>query len=106
MTGVDDDNVDVDVDDDVDDVDVDVDDGDEDVDSLQVVVDDDNHDVRWQRDATHVAKSCSREARNQKQSLTPIILFLGNFLDQIGNFLDLPLQRHNNDIVQDDNNNA
>ena len=55
MTGVDDD-----------DVDVDVDDGYEDVDSLQVVVDDDNHDVRWQRDATHAAKSGSREARSQK----------------------------------------
>ena len=66
MTGVDDDNVDVDVDDDVDDVDADVDDGDEDVDSLQVVVDDDNHDVRWQRDATHAAKSGRREARSQK----------------------------------------
>ena len=64
MTGVDDDNVDVDVDDDVDDVDVDVDDGDDD--SLQVVVDDYNHDVRWQRDATHAAKSGSREARSQK----------------------------------------
>ena len=62
MTDVDDDNVDVDVDD----VDVDVDDVDEDVDSLQVVVDDDNHDVRWQRDATHAAKSGSREARSQK----------------------------------------
>ena len=64
MTDVDDDNVDVDVDD-VDDVDVDVDDVVEDVDSLQVVVDD-NHDVRWQRDATHAAKSGSREARSQK----------------------------------------
>ena len=47
------------------DVDVDVDDVVEDVDSLQVVVDD-NHDVRWQRDATHAAKSGSREARSQK----------------------------------------
>ena len=95
MTGVDDD-----------DVDVDVDDWDEDLDSLQVVVDDDNHDVRWQRDATHAAKSGRREARSQKTVSDSDNSLLSNFLDQIGNFLDLPLQRHNNDIVQDDNNNA
>ena len=53
----------------------------------------------WQRVAVE-------KRGTKKQSLTPIILFLGNFLDHLGNFLDLPLQRHNNDIVQDDNNNA
>ena len=55
----------------------------------------------------HTRQRVAEEKRGaKKQSLTPIILFLGNFLDHLGNFLDLPLQRHNNDIFQDDNNNA
>ena len=55
----------------------------------------------------HTRQRVAVEKRGaKKQSLTPIILFLGYFLDQIGNFLDLPLQRYNNDSGQDDNNNA
>ena len=46
----------------------------------------------------HTRQRVAVEKRGaKKQSLTPIILFLGNFLDQIDNFLDLPLQRYDND---------